>query len=210
MRVLIEWIARNDFQPLEDLLNVVNDELDRWQFRWTSPASELSHLLEGSGTFSFVLANHVRLCLNMLPLQTHATSDVSQISSRSYRLALSAAVEIVDSFHRDFTSSIIPIPSLRFAPGIAGSILAHAALCLVPRPLAMHPGSTASATLASDGSNPMANKYFSIALDLLKGNQSNQGHFTPTFARTIEYLLGEKPVSRHESPGFGADFDGIK
>jgi len=208
MRRLIRWIARpndEDPQALENLLVGINDDLDTWSFRWTSPASELSPLLNGCGAFTLVLAHHVRLCLNMLPLQTHSTGETTPLLSRGHRLALSSAVEIIDTFYRDFTSPVIPIPSLRFAPGIAGTILAHAALCLLPRPLAMHPGTVPSATLASENPSPVANKYFSIALDLLRGDRSNQGHFTPTFARTIGFLLGQQPVSRQHSPGQGRE-----
>ena len=204
MRRLIRWIARakeEEVPPIDDLLAMVSDELDTWFFRWTSPASELSPLLEGCSTYTLVLAHHVRLCLNMLPLQTHVSSQTATYLSRSHRIALHSAVEVIDMFYRDFTSSILPVSSLRFAPGIAASILAHAALCLLPRPLAMHPGTAPSATLASDAPSPVADRYFAIALDLLKGDRSNQGHFTPTFAKTISYLLGEHPVSRQGSPG---------
>ena len=205
MRRLVRWIARSkdeDCLPLGDLLTTVNDDLDAWSFRWTSPASELSPLLDNCASFTLVLAHHVRLCLNMLPLQTHSSNDTGNFLTRSHRLALSSAVEIIDIFHRDFASPVIPVPSLRFAPGIAASILAHATLCLLPRPLAMHPGTAPSATLASGSPNPVSNKYFFIALNLLRSDRSNQGHFTPTFASTISFLLGEQaPVLRHQSPG---------
>lgn len=203
IRPLVRWIARakyDDVNPLDRLLISINDELDAWFFRWTSPASELSHF-EGCSSFTLVLAHHVRLCLNMLPLQTHATAEVASYRSKSHRLALTSAVEIIDMFHRDFSSPVLPISSLRFAPGIAASILAHAALCLLPRPLPMHPGSPPSMTLASGAPNPIASSYFAIALDLLRGEQSNQGHFTPTFAKTISFLLGEQSMSRPDTPG---------
>lgn len=205
MRRLIRWMTRTGPTPeqsIHDLLNRINDELDEWFFKWTSPASECSATLASSGTFSSVLAHHVRLCLNMLPIQmwdSGLNEATLSVLNKSQRLAIVSAMAIIDHFHHDFTTPI-STTNLRFAPGIAGSILAHAVLCLLPKPIAVNRSARLTATLASGTTNSIVERYFEKGLGFLRGNRSNQGHFTPTFARTIEGLLGLDVITQ-ESRG---------
>ena len=194
IRHLMRWIRRVDessppSHDLQVLLNGLNDDLDAWSFRWTSTASEFSPLLGRDKALTLLFAHHVRLSLNMLPLQTASVKVDNATNTKAHRLAFAAAVAIIDIFaaNIDYAQES---ELMKSAPLLAGSILAHAALCLLPTPFSARGGPDTFPTLGSGSSaTPMTHKYFGTAMQILKSDANNQGYFTKRFASTIDSEL---------------------
>lgn len=185
-------LRRESGGSLAELVSDLNDNLDAWFFKWTSAASEYSAAFATCGPYTLILAHNVRLCLNLLPL---AKAGRGAEHTRSYRLALAAAVEIVDLHDRELASPLGRVASLRFAPNVLGTILAHAVLCLQPKQSRSASGSFTplSAFLATP--SPVIDKYFTRGMELLRSDQWNQGRFTPDLARTLESIPHAEVVS---------------
>lgn len=188
--------------PSPDNIATINDDLDAWFFKWTSPASEFSAPFATNSTYTLILAHNIRLCLNLLPLRDQ---DQSSPQSKAHRLALTAAVEIIELHDRDRREH--RNPSLRFAPNVTGTILAHATLCLQP------PNSSYT-SLAAFSPSPTVDKYFALGMELLRTDLWNQGRFTPTLARTLANVSGRALPSHRASPEadwmlLAPDFSGV-
>lgn len=199
MRRIIRWTSsrQRDEHSLHNLLDSVNEVLDGWFFRWMSPASEMVTDLPA---FIVVIGHHVRLGLNILTLKSESNAD-TPFQSRARRLALIAATEIIDLFETDVKSPTLPRASLRCAPQVTASILAHATLTLTPFSVRRKGSATACDTLYSgDRATTVTRRYFDKGFALLKSGQIHQGHYTPTLARTIEELVRASPAPVVQTP----------
>ena len=188
VRKLVDWAkqARMSVTSMSSLLDEfgqLNDRLDEWHFRWFSPASQLSARATGDLSFTASLANHVRLSLNMIPTQSAHLLSNQDLQTKARRLALTAAIAIVDAFTD-------PKTTLATAPALAGSILAYAALCLLPVRLAPSGSTNSVPTLGSESeANSFAKSYFDKAIEAMTSDHIDRALLTRVFAGTIQELL---------------------
>ncbi|KAL1404918.1 hypothetical protein Q8F55_008530 [Vanrija albida] len=176
IRLVTDWASTGSLETLADLVLRANDGLEDWFFKWTSGPSEYARVL-GGHTHTLVLAHHVRLSINMLPLQAGVIGQ-----ARAHRHALAAAAGIIDAYADLDTAK-------RTAPSVGGTILAHATMCLLPP-------ADAGRLPESDATR----RYYETGLAVLQTDALNQGHFTPRFARTMERVLARRRTGEEGWP----------
>lgn len=176
IRTITDWAATGDLETLGDMVLSANDGLDDWFFKWTSGPSEYAQVLAGH-SHTLVLAHHLRLSVNMLPLQAGVEGQ-----ARARRNALAAAAGIIDSYAEIDTAK-------RTAPSMGGTILAHATMCLLPP-------ADAGRLPESDATR----RYYETGLAVLQEGALNQGHFTPRFASTMERVLARRRTGEEGWP----------